>query len=519
MKEILKHTNKSEWLFIGIYKVAIYICWFLFACSFNVFLKDSLTDAKLIFLVLSLIVLYGIRVFLKNIYKKNANISYYNLKHSIEMYYFKKLKQLSYKNLEEIDKEELSNKILEVSYNYSRIISDLFEYIIPALIGLFILFIKLLDLNKVFSLIVFFSLIAILLYSYNNIEDEEIKVTNYNDLLKEFISKIMLIKKLNIFNYCVKKLDNTRENDICILKNNDTVSDIKFTSLIFILITVILISSFLFINNTITRLGIIIFFIIIILKLQDLLYKINPAIKNMFISSKNKTILDNMYKMNEEPKINTRWKKINIKNGIVNYNDTTEDIKIPSFELLKKDHISIMGATGQGKSTILNVLSGIFSLDEGDILFDGNSTNEIVNAYYSDTPVLFSVSLRDNIKFLSSQKDEFILELINEIGLTEWYNTLPAGLDEILSPNSISESISEKINIIRAVISDKDVYFFDEPTLSLDSDSEKRVADILKKYFKNKTYILVSKKTVLTNLCKKHYFIKNHTLLEKEPLL
>ena len=96
---------------------------------------------------------------------------------------------------------------------------------------------------------------------------------------------------------------------------------------------------------------------------------------------------------------------------------------------------------------------------------------------------------------------------------------MPAGLDEILSPNSISESISEKINIIRAVISDKDVYFFDEPTLSLDSDSEKRVADILKKYFKNKTYILVSKKTVLTNLCKKHYFIKNHTLLEKEPLL
>ena len=51
MKELLKHTNKSEWLFIGIYKVAIYICWFLFACSFNVFLKDFLTDAKIIFLV------------------------------------------------------------------------------------------------------------------------------------------------------------------------------------------------------------------------------------------------------------------------------------------------------------------------------------------------------------------------------------------------------------------------------------------------------------------------------------
>ena len=91
MKELLKNTNKSEWLITGLYKVSIYICWFLFAVSFNVFLSDSIDDAKLILLVISLLILYGIRVFLKNLYKKNANDNYYNLKHSIEMYYFKKI--------------------------------------------------------------------------------------------------------------------------------------------------------------------------------------------------------------------------------------------------------------------------------------------------------------------------------------------------------------------------------------------------------------------------------------------
>lgn len=517
MKELLKNTNKSEWLLTGLYKVTIYICWFLFACAFNIFLRDSVDDVKLILLVVSLLAIYGIRVFLKNLYKKNANTSYYNLKHSIEMYYFQKLNKISYKDLEDIDKEDLSNKILEVSYNYTKIISDIFEYIIPALIGVFILFVKLLDLNKLFAIFTFFSLIGILVYSYFNITDEEIKVTNYNDLLKEFVSKIMQVRKLNIFNYCVDKLNKEKENDICILKNNDTVSDLKFTNLIFALISVILISSFLFVNNTITRLGLIIFFIIIILKLQDLLYKINPAIKNMFSSSKNKVILDNILKCSYEPKVNTSWKKINIKNGLVNYNDTTEDIKIPSFELIKKDHISIMGASGQGKSTILNILSGIFELDEGDILFDGNSTNEIVDAYYSNSEV-FSVSLRDNLKFDKEELDEKLLELIDEIGLTDWYNTLSSGLDEILSPN-IGDDIAEKINIIRAIISDKDIYFFDEPTSALDTEGEKKVASLFKKYFKDKTYILISKKTLLTNLCKKHYFIKNHTLLEKEPLL
>ena len=328
----------------------------------------------------------------------------------------------------------------------------------------------------------------------------------------------MPIRKLNIFSYCIEKLDKTKENDICILKNSDTSSDLKFTNAIFALISVILISSFIFVHNTITRLGLIIFFIIIILKLQDLLYKINPAIKNMFASSKNKVMLDSMFNNNYEPKINTKWKKINIKNGVVNYNDTTEDIKIPSFELIKKDHISIMGASGQGKSTVLNILSGIFKLDEGDILFDGNSTSEIVDAYYSSDATIFSVSLRDNLKFSNVILDEELLELIDEIGLTEWYSTLSSGLDEILSP-SLTKEIAEKINIIRAIISDKDIYFFDEPTSSLDTESEKLVASILKKHFKDKTYILVSKKTILTNLCKKHYFIKNHTLLEKEPLL
>lgn len=519
MKELLKNTNKSEWLLTGLYKVSIYICWYLFACIFTNYLDSEITDSKLILLVFSLIIVYTVRSFLKILYKKNANTSYYNLKHTIEMHYFNQLKDLNYETIENLDKEELSDRILEVSYNYTKIISDIFEYIIPAAIGLLMIFLQLLDLNKAFGLIAFGFLIIILIYSYNNLHDDEIKVTNYNDLLKDFVSKILVIKKLNVFDFCSKKLDETKENDICILKNNDTINDIKFSNFLFIFISVILISSFFFVKNTITRLGIIIFFIIVILKLQELLYKINPAIKNMLSSSNNRIMLENMLKDQETFKINNKWKKISIKGGVVNYQDTTDDIKIPEFELLKKDHISIMGASGQGKSTVLNILSGIFKLDQGDILYDGNKTNEIVDAMYLSPEVgILNITLRDNLKFMTEITDEELINLINEINLKEWYASLSNGLDEILTDN-VDDSIIEKINILRAIISNKDIYFFDEPTNNLDTDSEKKVASMLKKYFKDQTYIIISKKTVLTNLCKKHYFIKNHTLLEKEPLL
>lgn len=519
MKELLSNTNKSEWLLTGLYKVSIYICWYLFACIFTTYLANEITDSKLILLVLSLIIVYIIRSFLKILYKKNANVSYYHLKHAIEMYYFNKLKDLSYDTIENIDTEELSSKILEVSYNYTKIISDIFEYIIPAIIGLLMIFVKLLDLSKLFGIFAFVFLIIILIYSYNNLHDDEIKVTNYNDLLKDFVSKIQMIKKLNVFDFCFKKLDDTKENDICILKNNDTINDIKFSNFLFIFMSIILVSSFFFVKNTITRLGIIIFFIIVILKLQELLYKINPAIKNMLTSSNNRMSLEKVFQTQEIFKVNKNWKKISIKGGVVNYQDTTDDIKIPEFELIKKDHISIMGASGQGKSTVLNVLSGIFKLDQGDILYDGNKTNEIIDAMYLSPEVgILNMSLRDNLKFAIEITDEELINLINEINLKEWYTSLPNGLDEILS-DSLDKSIVERINILRAIVSNKDIYFFDEPTNNLDTDSEKKVASMLKKYFKNNTIIIISKKTVLTNLCKKHYFIKNHTLLEKETLL
>ena len=120
-------------------------------------------------------------------------------------------------------------------------------------------------------------------------------------------------------------------------------------------------------------------------------------------------------------------------------------------------------------------------------------------------------------KNLINNSDEKILEYIEEIGLNDWYLSLDNGLDTIIT--NVSDVVLRSINIIRAIVLDKNVYFFDEITLGMNLDGEKKVVAMLKKYFKDKTFIIISDRPILNNICNKHYFIKNHTLLEKESLL
>ena len=157
-------------------------------------------------------------------------------------------------------------------------------------------------------------------------------------------------------------------------------------------------------------------------------------------------------------------------------------------------------------------------MDKGCLLVDEKETKNVIDVVYLSKDVnLLDLSLRDNISLGKKVSDEKILEYIEEIGLNDWYLSLDNGLDTIIT--NVSDVVLRSINIIRAIVLDKNVYFFDEITLGMNLDGEKKVVAMLKKYFKDKTFIIISDRPILNNICNKHYFIKNHTLLEKESLL
>ena len=517
MKDLLMNIDKKSLILSIIYKISSYVCWFLFAITMLIFISGTMTKNKVICLILILFIIYSIRTLFKYFYKKEVDQGYYSIKHGVEMFYFKRLEKLDPASLEHINKEELGNKILEIAFNVTKMISDVFEYMIPLFIGLIIYFVVLGQVCFI-SLLVELIVIGVAIYfEYKNYG--EVEVTNYNDLLKDFINKLPDIRMLNCFSFCTKKLDKNDSN-ICVIRNHnryDVVFDYTMLGLLFISIISVLFLS----ESSVDILGLSLFFLFIGIKLKDLVFAIVPTIKNAISLSKNYIIMEEYLKNSKQEKYVNEWKKIQFKDAIYQYESGIK-ITIPNFEFDKGDNVSILGATGMGKSTLLYLLSGIYHLSVGETYVDGKLTDASIDSMYiTRNTKMFKLSLRDNLLLGCKMSDDDLLKLIKEIDIKDWYDSLSDGLDTIIDINYIdlSDEIREKLNILRGIISNKQTLLLDEPTYDLDMDSEKIIANMIKKYWKKKSYIIVTHRPIFTTICKKHYFMKNHELLESEPLL
>ena len=129
---------------------------------------------------------------------------------------------------------------------------------------------------------------------------------------------------------------------------------------------------------------------------------------------------------------------------------------------------------------------------------------------------VFNLTIRDNLLLGKDIEENKIIEIFKEAGLYEWYKNLPNGLDEYIGEKGIKVSVGQKqrLNIIRGILNNKELYIFDEPTSNLDEYSEKLIIDLINKYLKDKTVIIVTHRNNLISLCDKHYVFSHHTLKE-----
>ena len=125
-------------------------------------------------------------------------------------------------------------------------------------------------------------------------------------------------------------------------------------------------------------------------------------------------------------------------------------------------------------------------------------------------------------KLLDKLRTEIIENLIDNempsnIGLDEWINDLENGLDTLVGEKGIKLSAGQKqrLNIIRVILLDKEIYILDEPTSNLDSLSENKIYDMINKYLKDKTCLIVTHRPKLTEICNKHYYFDKRVMLEK----
>ena len=200
---------------------------------------------------------------------------------------------------------------------------------------------------------------------------------------------------------------------------------------------------------------------------------------------------------------------VNIKKDYKAGSGTVTALKNINLKFEKNEFVSILGPSGCGKTTLLNIIGGLDSYTEGDLIINGTSTKEYKDkdwdAYrnrsigfvfqsYNLIPhltVLGNVELALTLCGLSpKERKEASLKALDRVGLSEQINK---------KPNQLSGGQMQRVAIARALVNNPDIILADEPTGALDSETSKQVMDLLKEVSKERLVIMVTHNDTLAD--------------------
>lgn len=194
--------------------------------------------------------------------------------------------------------------------------------------------------------------------------------------------------------------------------------------------------------------------------------------------------------------------KIVFENVTFSYNADTPVIKDFNLEIQKGQRIGICGPTGCGKSTIVSLIARFYDPVSGRILIDGKDISAFTLdglreqiAFVLQDTVLFYGPIRENIAYGRPEAtEEEIIEAAKLANIYELIQRLPHGLETLVGERGVTLSGGERqrIGIARAVVRNSPILILDEPTSSLDAESEKLVLEALEKLMKGRTVITIA---------------------------
>lgn len=211
--------------------------------------------------------------------------------------------------------------------------------------------------------------------------------------------------------------------------------------------------------------------------------------------------------MDSENDITKKLDKHKVKGNIefknVKFGYDKDKIIINDFTAKVKagEKIAIVGPTGAGKTTMVNLLMKFYDINDGDILIDGTSIKELKrdNIHSLFTMVLqdtwlFNGTVKENIiynqKHVSNKKVEDVCKVV---GVDHFIKTLPNGYDSIISDNdSVSSGQRQLLTIARGMISDSPFLILDEATSNVDTRTEELVQKAMDKLMENKTSFIIA---------------------------
>ena len=363
------------------------------------------------------------------------------------------------------------------------------------------------------SLLGFVFMFIILAKSQKYFNARQVELGNLNGHIEEIYSNHNVVRVYNGMDEASEKFDDLNNRVFVCNKKSQFLSGLMQPIMNFIgnfsYVAVCIVGALLVMNDAISF-GVIVAFMVYVRLFTNPLSQIAQGMTNLqTTAAASERVFEFLEEpeMEEETNITKHLDANNVQGNIVfnhikfSYDGKKTIIKDFSCDVHKGEKIAIVGPTGAGKTTMVNLLMKFYNITDGDIRIDGVSTKELSRENVHDLFImvlqdtwLFNGTIRDNIKYNKENvTDEQIMEACKTVGIDKFVKSLPGGLNYVLEDNdSISAGQKQLLTIARGMIKDAPFLILDEATSSVDTRTEELVQQAMDKLTEGRTSFIIA---------------------------
>lgn len=343
-------------------------------------------------------------------------------------------------------------------------------------------------------------------YNRKSIENTE-KLNNY---FGETFSGINTINLFNIQKERKEELDEYNKEETGIAKNYFTIQSALRPVESMTKYSIIAIIIYLSIQGKVAGIDIGIIYVVVsyidkffeplahILYHYENLQQGRVSIKRIDELLQKKENIENIYKGESTEKLegNISFKSVNF-----SYTEGKKVLNSVTFAINKGEKVALVGETGAGKTTIINLILGFYKVNSGNILFDGKNMDDISLenirknvSFIQQNPYIFDDTIKRNITINENNtiSDEKIIDILKDVQLYDKVKTFENGIYEKVKDNIFSKGEKQLLAFARAIAKETSIYIFDEPTSNIDVESEIQLKKVIDNLSKDSTVIIIA---------------------------